>query len=77
MGTMFQKVSCGLLVAYIGKAVLGLCSGKKHDLRYPGACSCKEICNCGNVMKQTGQQYAKHFHKFEIKITSSFERNEA
>ena len=29
------------------------------------------------VMKHTGQQYAKHFHKFEIKITSSFKRNEA
>ena len=29
------------------------------------------------VMKQTGQQYAKHLHKFEIKITSFFKRNEA
>ena len=29
------------------------------------------------VMKHTGQQYAKHFHKFEIKITSSLGRNEA
>ena len=26
----------------------GLCSGKKHDLRYPGSCSYREIGNCGN-----------------------------
>ena len=48
MGTLFQKVACALLVAYIEKAVPGLCSGKKHDIRYPGACSCREIGNCGN-----------------------------
>ena len=29
------------------------------------------------VVKQKGQRYAKHFHKFEIKIMSSFKSNEA
>ena len=28
-------------------------------------------------VKQTGQRYAKHFHKFEIKMMSSFKSNEA
>ena len=29
------------------------------------------------VVKQTGQRYARHFHKFEIKSLSSFKSNES
>ena len=65
-----QIVSC-----IYRKGCSGVCSGKKHGLLNSGSCSCRARTTGEIVVKPTGQRYAKHFYKFEIKLTGSFKSN--
>ena len=71
-----QIVSC-----MCRKSCSSLCSGKKHGLHYPEACSCGEMGNYGNQHKANRteliQELIQTLYNFEIKIMSSFKRNEA
>ena len=53
----------------------GVCSGKKHGLLYSESGSVEKWTTGEIVVKPTGQRYAKHFYKFEIKLTGSFKSN--
>ena len=77
MCTLFQRAACRLLVVYVGQAVPVYGQAKKHGLQYPEACSCGEIGNYGIQLKANRTALIQSLYNFEIKITSSFKRNEA
>ena len=77
MSTLFQKVACKLLVVYIGRAVPVYVRARNVTYATPEQATVEKWATVETVVMQTGQGYAKHFHKFKIKIMSSFNSNEA
>ena len=75
-GTLFQQVAYRLLVAYIETAVPVYVQARNMTYATPEPAAVEKKTTVETVVKQTGQRYAKHFHKFEIKIMSSFKSNE-
>ena len=68
MGFLFHQVACRLLVACIETAVPVYVQARSMTYAIPEHAAVEKKTTVEIVVKQTGQRYAKHFHKFEIKI---------